>query len=201
MSPRQGFRIGLTGSIGMGKSTTAQMFAEHGIAVWDADAAVARLYAAGGAAAAPIADRFPGAIENGAVDKDRLSQIIAADAEALSQIEAIVHPLVRADRDAFAATAATDILLFDIPLLFETGAQDAFDAIVVVSTTEEIQRARVLARPGMATGRLSARLQRQMPDAEKRLRADHVVPTDDLETARRSVDMIIVEIRGKLGNA
>ncbi|MEM8730770.1 MAG: dephospho-CoA kinase [Pseudomonadota bacterium] len=188
-------RLGLTGSIGMGKSTTAQMFADAGCAVWDADAAVHRLYAPGGAAVAPMAARFPEAIVEGAVSRAKLKDIISADSAALRQIEAIVHPLVAADRSGFAATQSSDILVFDIPLLFETGGDTTMDANVVVSVDAQTQRARVMARGTMSEAQFEQILAKQMPDAEKRAKADFVVITDSLAHARAQVNAIVREIR------
>lgn len=189
------FRLGLTGSIGMGKSTTAAMFREEGVEVWDADAAVHRLYAAGGAAVAPLARVFPQAIRDGAVDRGVLRSLIAQSPEALARIEEIVHPLVAADRQAFLDSATGDIVVLDIPLLFETGAEKDVDAVVVVSAPPDVQRARVLARPGMTPEQLDTILARQVPDAEKRRRADHVIETTDMDSARARVCEILSEIR------
>lgn len=192
------FRLGLTGSIGMGKTTTAAMFAEAGVPVWDADAAVARLYAPGGAAIAPMSRAFPEAIVAGAVSKEALKSIISARPEALKEIEAIVHPLVAADRQAFVDSTGAPIALFDIPLLYETGADAWLDAVAVVTTSEANQRARVLSRGTMTEAQLDLILARQMPDAEKRRRADFIIPTDTLETARAAVDDILRQIGERL---
>ena len=180
------YRLGLTGSIGMGKSTTARLFAEAGCAVWDADAAVHRLYAPGGAAVAPMEAAFPDAIEQGAVSRARLKQIIADDPAALPRIESIVHPLVARDRADFAAAATADILVFDIPLLFETGGARRLDGVIVVTAPAWKQRKRVLARPGMTPGKFRQILRLQMPDAEKRARADHIIHTGVTFTATRA---------------
>lgn len=189
------FKLGLTGSIGMGKSTTAAMFAAAGVPVWDADAAVHRLYDRGGAAVAPLAAAFPLAVQDGAVDRARLKSEIAKDPAALSRIESIVHPLVRKDRADFAQThAAAPVILFDIPLLFETGAEAEMDAVAVVSVPESIQRARVLARPGMTEATLDLILSRQMGDGEKRARARWIIPTDTIESAQAAVARILQEI-------
>ncbi|MGX9856879.1 dephospho-CoA kinase [Limimaricola variabilis] len=195
------FRLGLTGSIGMGKSTTAAMFADEGLPVWDADAAVHRLYARGGAAVAPMAALFPEAIVDGAVSRDALKQIIAADPGALSRIETVVHPLVRADREDFAARQASDIVVFDIPLLYETGGETEMDAVAVVSAPAKVQAARVLARPGMTRNQLDAILARQMPDMEKRTRADYVIETVTLDAARAAVRQVIDRIRKGMRDA
>ncbi len=191
------FRIGLTGSIGMGKSTTAVMFAERGVPVWDADAAVHRLYARGGAAVGPIARLCPDAVVDGAVDRERLKRWIAAEDWALSRLERAIHPLVTADRADFLDRAARNgvrVVLLDIPLLFETGADATVDATVVVSAPAEVQKARVLARPGMTETHFQTILDRQMPDAEKRKRADYIIETETLEDARAAVDRVLKEI-------
>ncbi len=189
------FVLGLTGSIGMGKSTTAAMFAAEGAAVWDADAAVHRLYAAGGAAVPAVAAAFPGAIVDGAISRERLKSALAADPSALSRLERIVHPLVTADRAAFLAATSADVAVIDVPLLFETGTDALCDATAVVSTTADQQRARVLARPGMTDLQLDAILSRQMPDAEKRARATWVIDTTTLDGARAAVRRIMEQIR------
>lgn len=184
--------LGLTGGIGMGKSTTAAMFADHGVPVWDADAAVHRLYAAGGVAVAPMRAAFPEAIRAGAVSRDALKRLIAADPSVLSRIEAIVHPLLATDRAGFiAAHGDAPILLFDIPLLFETGAEAWLDATATVSVPPAIQRARVLERPGMTDAHLDHILSRQLTDADRRARADHVIDTSSLEAARADVTNIV----------
>ncbi len=189
------FRLGLTGSIGMGKSTTAALFRDAGIAVWDADAAVHRLYAQGGAAVLPIASICPGALRDGAVDREALKAWIAADRQALPQIEAVVHPLVAADRQAFLDTACSDIVVLDIPLLFEKGYEAEMDATLLVTAPPEVQRARVLARPGMTEAQFAAILARQMPDREKRSRATHIIETLSHESAQAAVRALIAHIR------
>ena len=195
------FRLGLTGSIGMGKSTTARLFAEEGCAVWDADAAVHRLYAKGGAGVAPIEAAFPGAVVEGAVDRGRLRGIIADDAQALTRIEAIIHPLVARDRADFLAGQDADVTVLDIPLLYEAGAQDALDAVAVVSVAPEVQRDRVLARGTMSTADFETILARQMSDAEKRARADFVIETDTMAHARAQVREILAKIREEQNDA
>lgn len=194
-------RIGLTGSIGMGKSTTAAMFASLGVPVWDADAAVHRLYAPGGAAVAPIAALWPDAVRDGAVDRAALRQVIAADPGALKRIEAVVHPLVAADRARFAAQTPGDLLLFDLPLLFENGAEAEMDSVVVVTAPPEVQRARVLARPGMTEADFQRLLAQQVPDDVKRARADHVIETQSLEQTRAAVRQVLDRIRKDHGLA
>ena len=172
--------LGLTGSIGMGKSTTATMFADAGALVWNADEAVHTLYAFGGAAVEPVGEAFPGVVIDGAVDRDRLAGALGRDAGRFRVLEAVVHPLVLAGRlEALAAAEARGVKLavLDIPLLYETGGDAAVDAVVVVTADADIQRRRVLARPGMTAERLDAILARQLPDAEKRRRADFLVDT------------------------
>jgi dephospho-CoA kinase len=172
--------LGLTGSIGMGKSTTTAMFADHGALVWNADDAVHALYAPGGAAVGPVGEAFPGVVVDGAIDRARLAERLGRDAAAFQRLETIVHPLVAAGRlaDLEAARAAgVALAVLDIPLLFETGGERAVDAVVVVSAPEAVQRARVLARPGMTPERFEAILARQVPDSEKRRRADFVIDT------------------------
>lgn len=189
--------LGLTGSIGMGKSTTAAMFAAEGVPVWDADAAVHRLYAAGGAAIGPVGRAFPGAVEGGAVSRPRLKAMLAEDPGGFVRLEAIVHPLVAADRAAFLAAADAGLVLLDIPLLFEGGADALCDGIAVVSVPAAVQRARVLSRPGMTGAQFTALLARQMPDADKRARATWVIDTSTPDTARAQVLAIIAEIRSR----
>lgn len=187
--------LGLTGSIGMGKSTTAEMFAEVGCAAWDADSAVHRLYDVGGAAVAGIAAMRPEAVNDGRVSRPALKAWIAQDANALGRIEALVHPLVAEDRARFLAGTDRGIAVVDIPLLFETGGDADCDAVVVVSAPPQVQRQRVLARPGMTEAQFEAILAKQMPDAEKRRRADHVIETTSLAAARRAVQEIVEQIR------
>jgi dephospho-CoA kinase len=192
------FRLGLTGSIGMGKSTTAEMFADEGVPVWDADAAVHRLYAPGGAAIGPVRNLCPDCIADGAVDRTALKAWLGVDKGRLAQLEAVVHPLVAADRRDFLEKTDAPIVLLDIPLLYETKADAGCDAVVVVSAPEDIQRARVLARPGMTEAHLEAIRTRQMPDAKKRARADFVIETTTLEAARRQVQNVLETIRSRL---
>ncbi len=191
-------RIGLTGSIGMGKSTTAQMFRDLGCDVWDADAAVHRLYSAGGKAVPPIANQWPHAVVDGAVSRDALKEIIASDPTALGTIEQIVHPLVRQDREAFSQNSASDFVVFDIPLLFETGAQDEFDAIVCVDVAPDIQRERVLARGTMTQKQFEHILSKQMPNEDKKKQSDFVVRTEALETARDDVKTVLETLKNRL---
>ena len=191
------YLLGLTGSIGMGKSTTAQMFADAGVPVWDADATVHRLYGVGGAATAVLGALFPEVIQDGAVSRARLRAKIAADASVLDLVQAKVHPLVAADRAAFIAQATAPVVVLDIPLLFETGADALCDGIVVVTAPEAVARARVLARGGMTDADLDLILSRQMPDAEKRARATWVIQTTDLDFARAAVRQILQDIAQK----
>jgi len=191
--------LGLTGSIGMGKSTTAAMFREAGVPVYDADAAVADLYVRGGAAVRPVGEAFPGVVKDGAIDREALRQRVLGDPEALKRLNAIVHPLVGRDRGKFFESAqamGADMVVLDIPLLFETGGHANVDAVVVASAPPEMQRERVLARPGMTPERLDAILAQQTPDPEKRARAHFVVDTGrGLEHARLQVGEIIAIMR------
>ncbi len=195
------FALGLTGSIGMGKSTTAQMFVDEGCALWDADAAVHRLYSRGGAAVAPMQAAFPEAIVDGAVNRDALKQIIARDGSALKQIEAIVHPLVAADRAAFRQNATADILVFDIPLLFETGGHAAMDAVACVSVPADEQKRRVMDRGTMTEAQFEQIRAKQMPNEEKCARSDYVIVTDSLDHARAQVQDVVKQIRAGLADA
>ena len=189
------FVLGLTGSIGMGKSTTAAMFAAEGIPVWDADAAVHRLYEPGQAAALAIAALFPSAIDpDGRVNRTTLRGIIQSDPGALDLLNAAVHPLVRLDRAEFLARhAASPVVLLDIPLLYESGLSDTCDAVAGVSAPPDVQRDRVLAR-GMTEAEFQMILSRQMPDAEKRARADYLILTTSLDVARAGVKDVLADI-------
>jgi len=190
------FVLGLTGSLGMGKSATAKMFAEEGIPVHDADAAVHDLYE--GAAASLIEAAFPGTTTAGKVDRDKLAQRVLGDRAALEKLETIVHPLVRRAEQAFldeAARSGARAAVLDIPLLFETGGEGRCDALVVVSAPPEIQRARAFERPGMTEQKFAAILAKQMPDADKRARADFVVDTSKgFDAARAQVRDILTRI-------
>lgn len=188
-------RVGLTGSIGMGKSTTARFFEEAGCAVWDADAAVHRLYGANGRAVEPIRAVFPDAVRDNAVSREALKEIISAHPPALKRIEAIVHPLVADDRADFVAKNTSDIIVFDIPLLFETGGDAAMDVTVTVSAPTDVQRARVLERGTMSEAQFEQIREKQMPDQEKQERADYIVITDGLDHARSQVNAIITKLR------
>lgn len=182
------FRLGLTGGIGMGKSTAAQMFRELGHPVWDADAAVHELYAPGGGAVAPVAAAFPGTEQDGGIDRAALRRALAADPLGFQRLEGIVHPLVAADRAGFVARHAdAPIVVLDIPLMYETGADATMDGVAVVSAPAGVQRARVMARPGMTEENFQMILSRQMPDAEKRRRADWIIPSDTMADARAAI--------------
>ena len=191
--------LGLTGSIGMGKSTTAAMFEAEGVPVYDSDAAVHALYAAGGAAVAPVEAAFPGVLTDGAIDRAKLSAKVVGNPEAMAKLEAIVHPLVGADRIGFfqkAQAEGRDIVVLDVPLLFETGGEKSVHKVVVVSAPPEVQRARVLARPEMTPEKFEAILARQLPDAEKRARADFVIDTGQgVEHARQQVRDLLTLLR------
>ncbi|WPZ15383.1 dephospho-CoA kinase [Nitratireductor rhodophyticola] len=188
--------LGLTGSIGMGKSTTGRMFMDEGVPVHDSDAAVHRLYS--GAAAPLIAARFPGTVTDGTVDRARLAEAVLGKPEAFRALEEIVHPLVRQDADVFVAEhrkKGTPIVVLDIPLLFETGGEGRVDHIVVVTAPAEEQRKRVLSRPGMTEEKFAGILARQVPDAEKRRRADFIIDTGKgMEAARKAVRAVIDEL-------
>jgi dephospho-CoA kinase len=195
--------VGLTGSLAMGKTETDRMFAGLGIPVFDADAEVHHLYAVGGAAVGPVAEAFPEALVDGAIDRARLSARLLADPSRLPSLEAIVHPLVRAAESRFldeARRAPEPFVILDIPLLFETGRDSAMDRIVVVSTSSENQRRRALARPGMTEEKLARLLARQTPDADKRARADFIVDTGrGLDDAFDQVRRIVSRLREEAG--
>ena len=186
-------RIALTGSIGMGKSTVAKMFAAAGVPVFDADAVVRALQAPGGGLVEKIGEAFPGCVRSGTLDRECLAAIVLSDRDKLAALEAIVHPAVREAREQFIADHShAPALVFEIPLLFETGGEAEFDKIVVVSAPADIQRARVLERPGMSAARLESILARQTPDEEKRAKADFVVDTGtDLSTTESQVRDIL----------
>ncbi|MBP6679521.1 MAG: dephospho-CoA kinase [Paracoccus sp.] len=189
------FLLGLTGGIGMGKSTASAMFRDLGHPVWDADASVHRLYAPDGAAVAPVAAAFPGTLQDGGIDRAALRQALADDPAGFQRLEQIVHPLVAADRAAFIARHGdAPIVVLDIPLLYETGADAAMDGVAVVSAPADVQRARVMARPGMTKENFRLILSRQMPDAEKRARANWIIPSDTLEGARAAIMDICARI-------
>lgn len=194
--PARPFRLGLTGSIGMGKSTTAALFRDEGVPVHDADAAVHAIYAQEGVA--PVEAAFPGVAVEGRIDRARLGARVLGDDAAMKRLEAIVHPLVRAREAAFldeAARAGARVAVLDIPLLYETGAQGRVDAVLVVSAPKSVQEERVLARPGMTREKFAAILARQMPDAEKRRRADHVIDTGrGIEAARAAVRALLARL-------
>lgn len=195
--------IGLTGSIGMGKSTTAAMFREAGIPVYDADAEVHAAYDVGGAAVGPVGEAFPGVVKDGRVDREALRKEVLGNPEALGRLNAIVHPIVgRARMDVFekAKAAGADMIILDVPLIYETGGEKNMDKVIVVSAPADVQRERVLAREGMTPERLDAILAQQVPDAEKRRRADYVIDTGKgLEAARTQVQAIIADLRASAG--
>lgn len=195
--------VALTGSIGMGKSTTAGLFAGEGVPVFDSDAAVHALYR--GAAVAPVAAAFPGVVVDGTIDRVELGRRVIGDAGAMARLEAIVHPLVRDEREAFLARAreaGAAIVLLDVPLLFETGAAGAVDAVVLASCPPAVQRLRVLARAGMTEVRFAAILAKQMPDAEKRRQARFVIETGDgIEAAAAQVRAVLAALRMETAGA
>jgi dephospho-CoA kinase len=191
--------LGLTGSIGMGKSTTAAMFREAGVPVYDADAAVHAAYAKGGACVEPLRAAFPGVVKDDAVDREALRQVVLGRPAELTRLGEIVHPIIRGQQTGFfdqARASGADLIVMDIPLLFEKGGVSHVDAVVVVSAPAEVQRARVLERPGMTPERLEAILAEQTPDAEKRARADFVIDTSQgLDPVRRQVAEIVAIMR------
>ena len=191
--------LGLTGSIGMGKSTTAQVFREVGVPVYDADAEVHASYAPGGACVEPVGAAFPGVVKDGAVDREALRQAVLGQPEELKRLNSVVHPIIGALRRTFfdeAQAAGADLVVLDIPLLFEGGGERGMDAVAVVTAPLEMQRERVLQREGMTAERFGAILAHQMPDAEKRARADFVIDTSrGLEPVRRQVDEILAVMR------
>lgn len=193
------FRLGLTGSIAMGKSATAAMFAAEGLPVWDADGAVHAVYAPGGSGARALATAFPEAVERDAVSREALKRVLARDPTRLRELESLVHPLVAAEREAFLARARADIVVLNVPLLFETGLDRACDATLLVTAPPEVQRARVLARPGMTEERFALLLANQMPDTEKRGRATHIVETLSMASTRAYVQALVAHIREKRG--
>jgi dephospho-CoA kinase len=191
--------VGLTGSIGMGKSATARLFREAGIPVFDSDACVHALYAPGGAAVGPVGEAFPGVVVDGSVDRTLLTRALREDATGFARLEAIVHPLVAQARQAFleeAEAAGADIAVVDIPLLFETGGERHVDIVVVVHAPDSVRRKRVLQRPGMTEAKLDAIIARQTPDSIKLERADYTIETSGgLDDARQQVDRILEALR------
>ena len=196
------FVLGLTGSIGMGKSTTARMFADNGLPVWDADATVHRLYAPSQPAALAIGSLFPTAIDpDGSVNRATLRALIRADATVFDRLNAAVHPLVAANRTAFLmANHNAPIVLLDVPLLYEISLDHACDAVAVVSAPADVQRDRVLSRGAMTAAEFETILARQMPDAEKRKRADYIIPTTSLEIADQAVKDVLADIQRRIAD-
>lgn len=192
------FLLGLTGSIGMGKSTTADMFREAGVPVWDADATVAKLYGKGGAAVAPLSALNMGLIQNDAVDREALKNWVKTDPNALNRLESLIHPLAAADRAEFIDDhSEQSLIVCDIPLLYETGADQWLDAVLVVTTDAETQKARVMERAGMDSALFDRILVRQMPNSEKIARADYVIETNSFEGARKAVHDLINDLTAR----
>tara|TARA_R110002096_G_scaffold113077_1_gene245978 strand:- start:49086 stop:49694 length:609 start_codon:yes stop_codon:yes gene_type:complete len=198
------FLLGLTGSIGMGKTTTAEMFRDALIAVWDADAAVHELYTSDTDTIEKVFDLAPAAVSGEGVDRQKLGHILQADKTLFPKLEAIVHPAIRAHRAAFVEACKSteqNLAVVDIPLLYETGADEWLDAVLVVTTDADTQRARVMARAGMTDDIFQMILSRQMPDDDKRARADYVIETKSLEHVRDEVHSLIVKLIGALPDA
>ena len=185
----------------MGKSTTAAMFKDRGVPIWSADDAVHRLYFPGQPGTLAIGKLYPEIIDETGVNRTALSKKIAENPASIKEIERLIHPLVADDRSAFVRSSTSDVVLVDIPLLFEGKLEQTVDFVVVVSTDAATQKERVLARPGMTEEKFALILSRQLPDAEKRMRADYVIDTSSLEAARLGVQNVLEQIRGKVGNA
>lgn len=199
------YKLGLTGSIGMGKSTTASMFRDAGIPVFDSDAVVHQFYGPGGRAVPLIEAAFPGCIENDAVSRTKLSEALASEPTGFDRLNAIVHPLVAEARHEFVREAGLNgdpLVVFDIPLLFETGGETGVDGVLVVSAPAEVQRDRVLAREGMTLAKFNQILSRQIPDSEKRARADFIIDTSEgMDAARKAVDQLISKLKRRTNQA
>ena len=195
------YLLGLTGSIGMGKSTTAALFAARGCLIWDADLAVHRAYNEGGDGVAEIRKIAITAVDSNSVNRDKLRTLILEDPTLLAKIEAIIHPIVQKDRQAFIASNPGSILVFDIPLLFELNSETDFDAVACVLSTFEMQKTRVMARPGMTRTHLEMIISKQLPAADKAARANYIINTATKDIARAAVDSIIKDIKRKLENA
>lgn len=195
---RKTFVLGLTGSIGMGKSTVCGFFRDEGVPVWDADETVHRIYAKNGAGVKPISQLYPKAVTNGEVNRAALKSWIKTDPTALAKIEAVIHPIVKEDRTEFLKAANEDganLVVFDIPLLYETGGEKEVDAVAVVTAPKEVQRTRVLARPGMTEDVFKMLLEKQIPDEKKRALADFVIQSIDMEETRQTVRALIAQIK------
>ena len=195
------FLLGLTGSIGMGKSTTAQLFADRGCKIWDADSTVHRAYNKNGVAVAGISKIAPGAVYHGAVDRAKLRALISQDANLLPKLEAIIHPLVKVDREGFVAKNPKSILVLDIPLLFELNSAADFDAVACVLSSCEVQKSRVLARAGMTEDHFQMIRSKQWPAEDKVARADYIIDTNSHETAAQAVDAILEDIKKRQKDA
>ena len=195
------YLLGLTGSIGMGKSTTCALFAKSGCVIWDADLTVHQAYGRGGAAVEPVRSILPQVIEKQQINREKLRQLISEFPSILPKIEAIIHPLVQQDRQNFITANPSSILVFDIPLLFELNTEADFDAVACVFSEPKLQKERVMARPGMTKNYFEVILSKQLPAAEKVARSDYVINTATLKTAEIAVEIIVKNIRRKLENA